>query len=356
MTVVRRRAAILEARDLSVRFGTGPRLFGQRRWIRAVDSVNLNVMPGETLAVVGESGCGKTTLGRALVMLQRPSAGRVVFEGTELTGLGEAALRAARRHLQMVFQDPYGSLDPRQRVEAIIGEPLRIRGADAMTRRHRVLELLDLVGLGTESAERLPREFSGGQRQRIGIARALAAEPKVVVCDEPLSALDVSIQAQIVNLLLRLQRQLGLTYVFISHDLAVVRQIASRVAVMYLGSIVEFAKTGALFTAPRHPYTVALLSSVPTLAARAAATVRPILLTGDPPSPVRLPSGCRFQSRCWLRPRLGNPAACTAETPPLLGNDDSKVACHFASETLSHATALAQAPHVVAASALAEPR
>src|SRR5262249_16114927 len=234
----------------------------------------------------GESGCGKTTFGRALVMLERPSAGAVRLDGTDLTSLRGRRLRAVRRRMQMVFQDPYASLDPRQRVGAIVGEPLRIRGVPPAGGRGRGAvrsgggrgaargaggaELHELGGLGPEAAARLPRAFSGGQRQRIGIARALAAEPELVVCDEPLSALDVSIQAQVVNLLLRLQRQLGLTYVFISHDLAVVSQIATRVAVMYLGSLVELAATAALFAAPRHPYTVALLSAVPTLAARDA--------------------------------------------------------------------------------------
>jgi oligopeptide/dipeptide ABC transporter ATP-binding protein len=274
-------------------------------------------------------------------MLQRPTGGVVTVDGVELTELRGKKLRAARRHLQMVFQDPYASLDPRQCVEAIVGEPLRIRGVEAKFRRRRVAELLDIVGLGIEAASRLPREFSGGQRQRIGIARALAAEPKLIVCDEPLSALDVSIQAQIVNLLLRLQRQLGLTYIFISHDLAVVRQMASRVAVMYLGTLVELAETDAVFAAPRHPYSVALLSSVPTLATSEAAEPRPILLAGDPPSPVNLPAGCRFHTRCWLRERLGNPEICTTEAPVLSGAGRHQAACHFATETVAHAAALA---------------
>jgi oligopeptide/dipeptide ABC transporter ATP-binding protein len=332
---------ILEARALSIWFPTGGHFFAPRQWVRAVDGVSFKVMPGETLAVVGESGCGKTTLGRALVMLQRPTGGVVTVDGVELTGLRGKKLRAARRHLQMVFQDPYASLDPRQRVEAIVGEPLRIRGVEAKTRRRRVAELLDIVGLGIEAASRLPREFSGGQRQRIGIARALAAEPKLIVCDEPLSALDVSIQAQIVNLLLRLQRQLGLTYIFISHDLAVVRQMASRVAVMYLGTLVELAETDTVFVAPRHPYSVALLSSVPTLATSETAEPRPILLAGDPPSPVNLPAGCRFHTRCWLRECLGNPEICTTEAPVLSGADGHQAACHFAAETAAHAATLA---------------
>ena len=311
---------LLEARDLHVRFSNT---------VRAVDGISLDVFAGETLAVVGESGCGKTTLGRALAMLQPPSSGTITFAGTELTRLTRRQLRAARRQLQMVFQDPYASLDPRQRVGDIVGEPLLIAGLDKATRQRRVAELLDMVGLGPEMASRLPREFSGGQRQRIGIARALAIEPRLIICDEPLSALDVSIQAQIVNLLLDLQRQFRLTYIFISHDLAVVRQMASRVAVMYLGRIVELAETEKLFEAPRHPYTVALLSSVPTLATSNSVVQEEILLAGDPPSPSRVPGGCRFHTRCWLRQRLGDPELCTSLEPQLAG---AGAACHFSDE------------------------
>jgi oligopeptide transport system ATP-binding protein len=331
---------LLEARELRVWFPRSRGFLRGQDWIRAVDGISLGVVAGETLAVVGESGCGKTTLGRALSLLQRPTGGSVEFADADLTRLRGRKLRAARRRLQMIFQDPYASLDPRQRVGAIVGEPLKIAGVSAAGRERRVAELLDLVGLGAEMAARLPREFSGGQRQRIGIARALAAEPRLIICDEPLSALDVSIQAQIVNLLLKLQQQLGLTYLFISHDLAVVRQIATRVAVMYLGTVVELAETGRLFAAPRHPYSLALLSSAPTLARRGAAADRPILLAGDPPSPVRLPSGCRFHTRCWLRERLGNPAICTAEAPALVEEGGHHVACHFAAETASEAQSL----------------
>jgi oligopeptide transport system ATP-binding protein len=335
--------AILAARDLSVRFPARRKsMFAERRWVRAVDGVNLEVVPGETLGIVGESGCGKTTLGRALVLLNRPTEGGIEFAGSELTRLSGRALRAARHGLQMIFQDPYASLDPRQPVEAIVGEPLRIAGVPAVRRRPRVAELLDLVGLGAEAMGRLPREFSGGQRQRIGIARALAADPRLIVCDEPLSALDVSVQAQIVNLLLRLQRELSLTYVFISHDLAVVRQIADRVAVMYLGTIVELASTESLFTAPRHPYTVALLSAVPTLAVEGDVAPAPVLVAGDPPSPVDLPTGCRFHTRCWLRDKLGNPDICTSQSPALTGEAGHQSACHFAGDTASHAASLLQ--------------
>ena len=333
--------AILAARDLSVWFSARrPSVFAKRRWVRAVDGISLTVMAGETLGIVGESGCGKTTLGRTLVLLTRPTSGHVEFAGRELTALSSRTLRAARRRLQMIFQDPYASLDPRQAVEAIVGEPLRIVGIAAAKRRQRVAELLDLVGLGAETMRRLPREFSGGQRQRIGIARALAADPQLIICDEPLSALDVSVQAQIVNLLLRLQRELSLTYVYISHDLAVVRQIADRVAVMYLGTIVELAQTEQLFRAPRHPYSVALLSAVPTLATEGDTDPTPVLLSGDPPSPVNLPTGCRFHTRCWLREKLGNPAICAEQPPALAGDTMHQAACHFADETAAHAAPL----------------
>jgi peptide/nickel transport system ATP-binding protein len=338
---------ILAVCDLRVWFPARRQsIFGKRRWVRAVDGISLAVVPGETLGIVGESGCGKTTLGRALVLLNRPTQGTVVFAGRELTALSGTALRAARRRLQMIFQDPYASLDPRQPVETIVGEPLRIAGIAAAKRRKRVAKLLDLVGLGAETMRRLPREFSGGQRQRIGIARALAADSQLIVCDEPLSALDVSVQAQIVNLLLRLRRELNLTYVFISHDLAVVRQIADRVAVMYLGLIVELAETESLFRAPRHPYTVALLSAVPTLATEGHSDPAPVLLSGDPPSPVNLPTGCRFHTRCWLREKLENPAICAEQSPALAGETSHQVACHFADETASHAAPLLQLERV----------
>jgi len=330
--IVDRREDLLQVQDLRVHFPSGHKLAGSQQWIRAVDGVTLSVMRGETLAIVGESGCGKTTLGRAMVMLQPPTTGKVSFGGIELTNLRSGALREARRHLQMIFQDPYGSLDPRQPVEEIVGEPLLIRGVNVTQRRERVAELLDLVGLGTDTASRLPREFSGGQRQRIGIARALAADPKLIVCDEPLSSLDVSIQAQIVNLLLRLQRRLALTYVFISHDLAVVRQMADRVAVLYLGTVVEIGETRCLFESPRHPYTVALLLAVPTLSLHTPSAEVPVLVAGDPPSPTHVPSGCRFHPRCWLRDQLGRPDICLSSNPALSGSDTHQVACHFTAE------------------------
>jgi len=317
---------LLQVRGLHVRFGNG---------VRAVDGIDFDVAPGETLAIVGESGCGKTTLGRAVTLLLRPTEGQVVFDGIDLTKLGQRKLRTARRDLQMIFQDPYASLDPRQRVGEIVGEPLRIAGMEAAARRKRVAKLLDMVGLGGDMAGRLPREFSGGQRQRIGIARALAADPRLVICDEPLSSLDVSIQAQIVNLLVKLQAELLLTYVFISHDFAVVRQIATRVAVMYLGRIVELAETERLFRAPGHPYTVSLLSAVPTLSCSKISDDQPQLLAGDPPSPARVPTGCRFHTRCWLRRQLGDPSICTSEDPALSGDGQQKTACHFSAELLA---------------------
>jgi len=333
-----RQRSLLEVKNLSMLFPARRRLGQARAWVRAVDGVTLSVISGETLAVVGESGCGKTTLGRAMVMLARPTAGEVSFDNIELTKLSLGALRAARRQLQMIFQDPYGSLDPRQRVEDIVGEPLLIRGVPRRARRERVAELLGLVGLGPDAAPRLPREFSGGQRQRVGIARALAAEPKLIVCDEPLSALDVSIQAQIVALLKDVQQRLVLTYVFISHDLAVVRQIADRVAVMYLGTVVELADAAVIFQAPRHPYTVALLSAVPKLATRSSTSQAPPLVQGDPPSPIDVPRGCRFHPRCWLRERLNNPEICVSAEPFLSGGDKHLSACHFATELVRHAT------------------
>jgi len=310
---------ILETRDLHVIFGTG---------VRAVDGINLKVYRGETLGVVGESGCGKSTLGRTMCMLEAPTSGSVVLNGLPISEMKRHDLRKARKSLQMVFQDPYSSLDPRQRAGEIIGEPLILAGADKNQRQLRVNELLDLVSIGTSGYSRFPREFSGGQRQRIGIARSLAAEPEIIICDEPVSALDVSVQAQIVNLLVSLQRKLKLTYVFISHDLAVVRQMADRVAVMYLGRIVELADADKIFAAPRHPYTAALLSAVPTMPTSSSKS-KPIPLPGDPPSPIKLPLGCRFQDRCWLRRKLGSPNVCSAVDPMLTGATSHQSACHF---------------------------
>jgi oligopeptide/dipeptide ABC transporter ATP-binding protein len=280
--------------------------------VRAVDGVDLEIAPGETLALVGESGSGKSTTGRLLLRLIEPTAGTIMLDGRDLRALKPRDLRAARREMQIVFQDPYGSLNPRMTVGAMLAEPLTLHGiARGKAAVSLVHSLLDQVGLRPEHARRYPHEFSGGQRQRIGIARALAAEPRLVICDEPVSALDVSIQAQIVNLLQTLQRRRGLAYLFIAHDLAVVRHIADRVAVLYLGRIVETAPVAELFARPRHPYTRALLSSVPV----PDPTRRPTrqMLAGEPPSPLAVPAGCRFHPRC-----AAAEAQCRVDDPVLV--------------------------------------
>jgi oligopeptide/dipeptide ABC transporter ATP-binding protein len=302
--------------------------------VRAVDGVTFELARGATLGLVGESGCGKSTTGRAIIRLYRPTEGRIEFDGTDISTLADAPMRAMRRRMQMIFQDPYSSLNPRMTAGGIVGEPLDIHRIGSRQERHeRVRELLAIVGLNPEFSGRYPHEFSGGQRQRIGVARALAVNPDLIVADEPISALDVSIQAQIVNLLERLQAQFALTYLFIAHDLSVVRHISDRIAVMYLGRIVELASSRALNREPLHPYTVALLSAIPVPNPAIEARRRRIILRGDVPSPAAPPSGCRFHTRCWLRERLGNPEVCETEDPALRELASGHVvACHFAEE------------------------
>lgn len=296
--------------------------------VRAVDDVSLDIHDGETLGLVGESGCGKSTLGRTVLRLLDPSAGTIAFDGQDITAISQAALRPIRRRMQMIFQDPYASLNPRMTIGDTVAEPIEIHGlaASRVERRERVAVLLEKVGLRPDAAARYPHEFSGGQRQRVGIARALAVEPRFIVCDEPISALDVSIQAQIVNLLQDLQKAEKLTYLFISHDLRIVQHVCDRVAVMYLGRVVELARAADLYSAPKHPYTQALLSAVPVPNPRAKP--ERIILSGDVPSPIRPPAGCPFHPRC---PVVDKPPECFTELPRLRKLDSgTSAACHVA--------------------------
>ena len=318
---------LYQVTHLSKRFRVGNRLSAQGiRTVQAVDDVSLSIMPGETLGLVGESGCGKSTLARCLSRLYEISEGQLLFDGTDISTLSTRALRPLRQKLQMVFQDPYASLNPRRRVQDLIAEPLRIHLTLTEAQiKARVAALLEQVGLLPDHAARYPHEFSGGQRQRIGIARAIALEPKMVILDEPVSALDVSVQAQIVNLLADLQQRLNLTYVFVAHDLSVVRQVSTRIAVMYLGSIVEIGVAEDIFARPAHPYTEALMSAVPKPVHANGVTRNRIVLTGDVPSPINPPEGCRFHPRCPVAQNR-----CRVERPNLIAlTPQRSVACHF---------------------------
>lgn len=331
---------IIEAIDLVKHFGDGGNWLSKSPVVQAVDGVSLQVRRGETFAIVGESGCGKSTLARVLMRLLSPTSGSVLFDGKEVSTTTGAALRSLRREMQFIFQDPFSSLNPRMTVGKLVGEPLEVHAPElsAQQRREKVADLLRKVGLRAEYAGRYPHEFSGGQRQRIGIARALASGPRLIIGDEPVSALDVSVQAQVINLLGDLSRDMGLTLVVIAHDLGVIRHMSDRVAVMYLGRIVESGTTEEVYTSPRHPYTKALLASIPTMGGKQGDRKATVL--GEMPSPSAPPSGCRFHTRCPYAQ-----AKCKTDAPALqgAGTDDHQVACHFW-ETIPNEAVIAETP------------
>ena len=316
---------LIEVRNLKMYFPVGTSFLGGRKLLKAVDDVSFDLFPGETFGLVGESGCGKTTVGRSLVRLYRPTGGQILLDGTDIAPLSERDVLPYRRRMQMIFQDPYASLNPRMTVSSIIGEPMRLQGASPDAIDARVRELIEQVGLKKDHLNRYPHEFSGGQRQRIGIARALSTRPVFIVCDEPISALDVSIQAQVINMLEDLQREMGITYLFVSHDLSMVRHISHRVGVMYLGHLVEVANVHDLYADMRHPYTRALLSAVPVADPDLAANANRIILQGDVPTPIDPPSGCPFRTRCRFSEKR------CAETRPELREvaPGHLVACHL---------------------------
>ena len=331
------RSDLVDVEDLKIHFPIRSGIFKtEHGTVKAVDGISFRIRRGETLGMVGESGCGKSTTGRALIRLREPTSGTVKFDGVDLGSLKSDKLRQMRRRMQIIFQDPYGSLDPRMTVGSIIGEPIDTHNlATGAARKERIADLLRIVGLDPQYVSRYPHEFSGGQRQRIGVARALAVEPEFIVCDEPISALDVSIQAQVLNLLTDLRQQLGLTYLFIAHDLSVVKHISDRVAVMYLGKLVEIGPPDSMYAAPGHPYTRALLSAVPVPDPESERRRRRVVLQGDVPSPVNPPEGCRFHTRCWLYEQLDRPEECRTVDPPLRAiQGDQEVACHFAEKAL----------------------
>ena len=320
------RETCLKVTDLKMYFPVKSGIFSKARSLKAVDGVSFSIAQGETMGLVGESGCGKTTVGRTILKLYEATGGSITYKGTDITGFDDQEMRPYRRKMQMIFQDPYTSLDPRMNVEAIISEPIRaLKLCSEGDRRDRVRELIQMVGLKADHLNRYPHEFSGGQRQRIGIARALAAEPEFIVCDEPISALDVSIQAQVINILEELQHKFSFTYLFISHDLSMVRHISHQVGVMYLGNLIEYAQVDELYDNMLHPYTKSLISAVPVADPNQARQNKRIVLQGDVPSPIDPPPGCPFRARCAYAKEI-----CGREKPELKKiNDDHMVACHL---------------------------